>query len=44
MREVFQGHIGAPVVWEAFIILAGLATVAVVLSSLLFTREIAVDR
>jgi len=44
MREIFQGHIGAPVVWQASIILAGLATVAVVLSSLLFTREIAVDR
>jgi ABC-2 type transport system permease protein len=44
MRAIFQGHIGAPVVWEASIILAGLATVAVVLSSRLFTREIAVDR
>jgi ABC-2 type transport system permease protein len=41
MRAIFQGHVGAPVVWEASIILAGLATVAVVLSSRLFTREIA---
>jgi ABC-2 type transport system permease protein len=41
MREIFQGHIGAPVVWEASIILAGLAAIAVVLSSRLFTREIA---
>ena len=44
MQAVFQGHIGAQVVWEAIIILAGLALVAVVLSSLLFAREIAVDR
>ena len=44
MRAVFGGHIGAPVVWEASIILAGLATVAVVVSSRLFTREIATDR
>jgi ABC-2 type transport system permease protein len=41
MRALFQGHIGAPVVWEAFAILAGLATVAVLLSSRIFSREIA---
>ena len=41
MRAIFQGHIGAPVVWQATIILAALAVVAVVLSSRLFTREIA---
>jgi ABC-2 type transport system permease protein len=41
MRAIFQGHIGAAVVWEAGIILAGLATVAVVVSSRLFNREIA---
>jgi ABC-2 type transport system permease protein len=41
MQKIFEGHIGAPVVWEAGIILAGLATVALVLSSRLFTREIA---
>jgi ABC-2 type transport system permease protein len=41
MRAIFQGNIGAPVVWEAFLILAALATVAVLLSSRLFTREIA---
>ena len=44
MRAIFQGHIGAQVVWEACIILAGLAAVAVVVSSRLFAREIAVDR
>jgi ABC-2 type transport system permease protein len=41
MRAVFQGHVGAQVVWEAGVILAGLAAVAVVASSRLFTREIA---
>jgi ABC-2 type transport system permease protein len=41
MRAVFQGHLGAQVVWEASAILAGLAAVAVVASSRLFTREIA---
>jgi ABC-2 type transport system permease protein len=39
MRAVIQGNISAAVVWEAFIILAVLATVAVVVSSRLFTRE-----
>jgi ABC-2 type transport system permease protein len=41
MRAIFQGHIGAQVVWEAALILAGLAAVAVAGSSRLFTREIA---
>jgi hypothetical protein len=41
MRAIFQGNIGATVVWEAGIILAGLALVSVLLSSRLFTREIA---
>jgi ABC-2 type transport system permease protein len=41
MRYIFQGHIGAPVVWEASVILAGLAAIAVAGSSRLFTREIA---
>jgi ABC-2 type transport system permease protein len=41
MRAIFQGHLGAQVVWEAGIILAVLATVAVVASSRLFNREIA---
>jgi ABC-2 type transport system permease protein len=41
MRAIFQGHIGAQVVWEAILILTGLAAVAVVLSSRLFSREIA---
>jgi ABC-2 type transport system permease protein len=41
MQAIFQGHIGAQVVWEAGIILAGLAALAVLLSSRLFTREIA---
>lgn len=41
MRAIFQGHAGAQVVWEGGVILAGLATMAVVASSRLFTREIA---
>jgi len=41
MRAIFQGHIGAQVVWQASVILAGVAVIAVVLSSRLFTREIA---
>jgi ABC-2 type transport system permease protein len=41
MRAIFQGHIGAQVVWEAGVILAGVSAVAVLLSSRLFTREIA---
>jgi len=41
MRAVFQGNIGTAVVWEASVILAGLAVIAVTASSRLFTREIA---
>jgi ABC-2 type transport system permease protein len=41
MRALFQGHIGAQVVWQAGVILAGVAVIAVLLSSRLFTREIA---
>jgi ABC-2 type transport system permease protein len=41
MRTIFLGHIGAQVVWEAGAILAGLVVVAGVLSSRVFTREIA---
>jgi ABC-2 type transport system permease protein len=41
MRAIFEGNVGAQVVWEALVILAGLAAVAVGLSSRLFTREIA---
>lgn len=41
MRAIFQGHAGAQVVWEGGVILAGLAAMAVVASSRLFTREIA---
>ncbi|MGD0683501.1 MAG: ABC transporter permease [Streptosporangiaceae bacterium] len=41
MRTLFLGHVGAQVVWEAGVILAGLAAVAVGLSSRLFTRDIA---
>ncbi len=40
MQAIFLGHVGAQVVWEAGVILAGLAAVAVLLSSRLFTREI----
>lgn len=41
MRAIFLGHAGAPVVWQGAVILAGLAAVAVLASSRLFTREIA---
>lgn len=41
MRTIFLGHIGAQVVWEASAILAGVAVVVALLSSRLFTREIA---
>jgi ABC-2 type transport system permease protein len=41
MRAIFQGHTGSHVVWQGSLILAGLALVAVVLSSRLFSREIA---
>jgi len=40
MRAIFDGHIGAQVVWQASLILAGLAAVTLILSSRLFTREI----
>jgi ABC-2 type transport system permease protein len=40
MRAVFAGHLGFAVVWEAGVILAGLAVIAVVSSSRLFVREI----
>jgi ABC-2 type transport system permease protein len=41
MRAIFQGHLGAQVVWQASVILAGLAAIAVVVSSRVFSREIA---
>ena len=41
MRAIFGGHTGAQVVWQASLILAGLALVALVLLSRLFNREIA---
>jgi ABC-2 type transport system permease protein len=40
MRAVFQGNIGAQVVWEASVILAAIALIAVTASSRLFDREI----
>jgi ABC-2 type transport system permease protein len=40
MRAIFAGHLGFAVVWEASVILAGLAVIAVVSSSRLFIREI----
>ena len=40
MRYIFQGQIGAQVVWQALVILAGVAVVTVAISSRLFTREI----
>jgi len=41
MRDIFQGHIGNQVVWQAAVILAGLAVIAVLLASRAFSREIA---
>jgi ABC-2 type transport system permease protein len=41
MRAIFQGHIGTAVVWQATLIMGVVALVALVLSSRLFSREIA---
>jgi ABC-2 type transport system permease protein len=41
MRAIFEGHIGAQVVWQASLILGGLAVVTLILSSRVFMREIA---
>jgi ABC-2 type transport system permease protein len=41
MRSIFEGAIGASVVWEAYLIVAVVAAVAVVLASRLFNRELA---
>ena len=41
MRAVFQGHIGSSVVWQASLIMGVVALVTLVLSSRLFSREIA---
>lgn len=41
MRAIFQGHIGTAVVWQASLIMAVVAVVTLVLSSRLFSREIA---
>jgi ABC-2 type transport system permease protein len=41
MRSIFEGNIGANVVWQASIIVPLVALVAVVLSSRLFNRELA---
>jgi ABC-2 type transport system permease protein len=41
MRAIFQGHIGTSVVWQASLIMGVLALVTLVLSSRLFSREIA---
>jgi ABC-2 type transport system permease protein len=41
MRAIFQGHIGANVVWQASLIMGLVAAVTLVLSSRLFSREIA---
>lgn len=40
-RALFEGNVGAAVVWEAFAILAILAVAAVALSARLFARELA---
>lgn len=41
MRAVFHGQLSTSVVWQASIVLAAVAVVAVVLSSRLFSREVA---
>jgi ABC-2 type transport system permease protein len=41
MRQIFLGHLGAQVVWEAGVILTAVAVVAVLVSSRAFSREIA---
>jgi ABC-2 type transport system permease protein len=41
MRAIFEGQTGTRVVWQATLIMAVVAVVAVVLSSRLFSREIA---
>ncbi len=41
MRAIFQGHIGTSVVWQGSLIMAVVAVVTLVLSSRLFSREIA---
>jgi ABC-2 type transport system permease protein len=41
MRAIFQGHIGSSVVWQATLIMGVVALVTLVLSSRLFSREIA---
>jgi ABC-2 type transport system permease protein len=41
MRAIFENNVGAHVVWQASLILAVLAVLTVILSSRLFTREIA---
>jgi len=41
MRAIFDGHIGAEVVWQASLILGGLAVLTLILPSRVFTREIA---
>jgi ABC-2 type transport system permease protein len=41
MRAVFQGNTGTAVVWQSILIMGAVALVALVLSSRLFSREIA---
>ena len=41
MRAIFQGQLGNQVIWQASLILAVSAVLAVVLSSRLFSRGIA---
>jgi len=41
MRAIFEDHLGAQVVWQATLILVALAALTLILSSRLFTREIA---
>jgi hypothetical protein len=41
MRAIFQGHAGTRVVWQASLIMVLVTLVTVVLTSRLFSREIA---
>jgi ABC-2 type transport system permease protein len=40
MRALFAGDVGAPAVWRAVVLMAGLTVVAVAWSARLFTQRI----
>jgi hypothetical protein len=41
MRAILEGQLGSSVVWQGSLIMAALAVLAVVLTSRLFSREVA---